>query len=379
LTVLFDATNGVARDPALSFDARTIWFGYRPSKKDYFHLWRMNADGGDARQMTDGPFYDYFPCPLPDGGLAFMSTRCKARFLCWRPQAFVLFRMEADGTGVQPLSFANLSEWTPTVLRDGQLLWMRSEYLDKGANFGHTLWAIRPDGAQPELVFGNNTDNCYANGREVPGTSEIICTLVSHGGDLNGPIALIDPRLGRSNTKAVTSLTPDVSPQYDMNFACKTVYSPSGKTFFDNLKKGAEQIEVSEAEVGCVMVNFRNQLSHDVFWPILNEAEFRNGAEPLFGAYPDSSLLGYEVQRQVTLKRDQIAAEVGLENVLNMFKDKKALPGFLAFCQTTAAKATVLGPVPASVSTLVLGTFSRWDIYSPIFQQINEALHERVH
>ena len=59
-------------------------------------------------------------------------------------------------------------------MRDGRILWTRSEYLDKGADFGHTLWAIRPDGTHPELVFGNNTINCYANGREVPGTSEIL-------------------------------------------------------------------------------------------------------------------------------------------------------------------------------------------------------------
>ncbi len=218
LTTLFDARNGVARDPVLTYDARTVWFGYRTTKQDYFHLWRINVDGSDARQVTDGPFYDYYPCPLPDGGLAFMSTRCKARFLCWRPQAFVLFRMEADGSNIQPLSYANVSEWAPTVMRDGRLLWTRSEYLDKGANFGHTLWAIRPDGSHPELIFGNNTTNCYVNGHEVPGTSEIVCTLISHGGDLNGPVALIDPQQGRSNPRAITSLTPDVPPQYDMTW-----------------------------------------------------------------------------------------------------------------------------------------------------------------
>jgi hypothetical protein len=64
------------------------------------------------------------------------------------------------------------TERTPSVMRDGRLPWMRSESLDKGANFGHTLWAIRPDGAQPELIFGSNTINCCANGREAPGTSD---------------------------------------------------------------------------------------------------------------------------------------------------------------------------------------------------------------
>ncbi|NIP28580.1 MAG: hypothetical protein GWN67_28005 [Phycisphaerae bacterium] len=219
VTTLFDAGKGIARDPMADFGANKIYFGYRRSKDDYYHLYVMNADGSGLRQITDGPFHDYFPCPLPDGGLSFISTRCKARFLCWRPQAFVLFRMDADGGNIRALSHANLSEWTPSVMNDGRIIWMRSEYLDKGADFGHTLWAIRPDGTHPELIFGNNTLNCYANGREVPGSSEIICTLVSHGGDLNGPIALIDVSKGRFNTQAITNITPDVKPHYHMSWA----------------------------------------------------------------------------------------------------------------------------------------------------------------
>ena len=219
VTMLFESGDGIARDPAASFDATGIYFAYRRSKADYFHLYVMNADGSGLKETTDGPFHDYFPCPLPDGGLAFISTRCKARFLCWRPQAFVLFRMDLDGGNIQPLSHANLSEWTPAMITDGRILWMRSEYLDKGADFGHTLWAIRPDGTHPELIFGNNTLNCYANGREVPATSEILCTLVSHGGDLNGPIALIDVTKGRFSPDAISNITPDVMPHYHMSWA----------------------------------------------------------------------------------------------------------------------------------------------------------------
>lgn len=216
---LFDTPDGVARDAMADADARTIYFASRHSPDGYFHLYSVDSDGRHARRLTDGSFHDYYPCPLPDGGLAFISTRCKARFLCWRPQAFVLFRQDADGGNLRPLSFANLSEWAPSVMRDGRILWTRSEYLDKGADFGHTLWAIRPDGTHPELIFGNNTLNCYMNGREVPGTDEICATLISHGGDLNGPIALIRPSQGRSNPAAVTSLTPDSPPHYHMSWA----------------------------------------------------------------------------------------------------------------------------------------------------------------
>ena len=212
LTKLFDAKGGIARNPMANFDATAIYFAWRPAPAGYYHIYRMNPDGSGVKQLTDGIWHDYWPCPLPDGGLAMVSSRCKARYLCWRPQVSVLFRMNADGSDIRPLSYANLSEWAPSVTTDGRILWTRSEYIDKGADFSHTLWTIRPDGTQPRLVFGNDIiqPNGYANGREVPGTQEICCTLISHFGDLNGPITLIDLSKGRFNPDAITSLTPEV-------------------------------------------------------------------------------------------------------------------------------------------------------------------------
>ncbi|MDY0165221.1 MAG: discoidin domain-containing protein, partial [Thermoguttaceae bacterium] len=159
----FDGSEGIVREPTADYDAATIYFAYRPDKPEvegwasYWHMYAMGADGSGLRKITEGPFHDFDAVCLPDGGLAFHTTRCKVRFLCWRPQAYVLYRMEADGTNIQRLSHANLSEWKPSVMQNGRILWTRSEYLDKGADFGHTLWSIRPDGTHPELVFGNNT------------------------------------------------------------------------------------------------------------------------------------------------------------------------------------------------------------------------------
>jgi len=209
---LYDSGSGIVRNPMADFDAAKIYFGYRPSAEGYYHIMSMDADGGNLEQITDGPFNDFWPCPLPDGGLAFISSRCTCRALCWRPQALILFRMDTDGKNIQPLSRANLTEWAPSVMSDGRIIWTRWEYIDKGADFGHTLWSIRPDGSYPELIFGNTIiqPNGYANGREVPGTNEICCTLISHFGDLNGPIALLDVNKGRFDPKAITSITPEV-------------------------------------------------------------------------------------------------------------------------------------------------------------------------
>ncbi len=232
---LFDAGGGIARNPMANFDLSKIYFGYRPAEDGYYHIMRIGPDGSGPEQLTSGPFHDYWPCPLPDGGLAFISTRCKSRYLCWRPQAAVLFRMDADGRNIRPLSFANLTEWGPSVMSDGRIIWQRSEYIDKGADYSHTLWTIRPDGTRPELVFGNTIllPQGYANGREVPGTNEICCTLISHFGDLNGPIALVDLDQGRFNPEAIHCVTPEVPwPGYWPREECFRDPVPIARDYF---------------------------------------------------------------------------------------------------------------------------------------------------
>jgi hypothetical protein len=243
VTVLFNASDGIARDPVANYDAQRIYFAYRPAgdrQTAYWHLMAMNTDGSRLQKLTDGPYHDYYPCPLPDGGLAFVTTRCESRYLCWVPMACVLYRMNADGSALHPLSFANLSEWGPSVTRDGRILWTRSEYLDKGANFGHTLWTIRPDGTHPELLYGNDTRNCCMNGCEVPETEEISAVLISHFGDFNGPVGLIDRRKGKFNPDAVTSITPDVPYRYDAGW-------PARRCFRDPLPIGRDYFLVSHA------------------------------------------------------------------------------------------------------------------------------------
>jgi hypothetical protein len=192
--------------------------------------------------------------------------------------------------------------------------------------------------------------------------------------DLSDEVALDDPFSAKGDN-------PDVLATIDgqcWGFACKTIYGSSGKTFYDNLKKGVEQIEAApKAQIGTVVMNFRNIISHDKCWPILNEAEYRNGAEPIFSAYESpAEFVALHVSEVVTQKHDQIVAEIGLPNIMKLFAGKKALPGYLAYCPTCTGRGTAQGPVPRSISMLGVGEFGNLQAHQGIIEKVNSALHE---
>lgn len=176
---------------------------------------------------------------------------------------------------------------------------------------------------------------------------------------------------------------PDVLATIDgvcWGFACKTIYGPSGKTLFGNLKKGVEQIEAApKAEIGIVVANLRNAISHDECWPILNDADYRAGADPIFGAYTQPEVaVASLISRVVEQKRNDVVDEIELPNVTNLFAGKKALPAFLAFCQTCTSKASAVGPIPTTILTLSVGSFGDVQAHQTVFERINFALHERI-
>ena len=194
--------------------------------------------------------------------------------------------------------------------------------------------------------------------------------------DVSEEVILDHPSLAKGDN-------PDVLATIDgqcWGFACKTIYGGSGKTFYDNLKKGVEQIEAApKAQLGIVVMNLRNSISHEACWPILNEAEYRKGAEPIFAAYErPAEFVAQHILEAVTEKHNQVVAEIGLPNVMSLFAGKKALPAFLAFCQTCTGKVTALGPIPTSIAKLDVGHFGDVQAHEGVFEKINLALHERL-
>ncbi len=126
-------------------------------------LYRMDADGGNVRRLTDTPGYD---------GGAFFSPDCKQ--IVWRasrpapgkelddfrallaqglvrPSKLELWIAEADGTHARQLTYLASASFGPSFFPDGKRIIFSSNYPDpRGREFD--LWAINIDGTGLERI-----------------------------------------------------------------------------------------------------------------------------------------------------------------------------------------------------------------------------------
>ena len=212
LTELVASPEGQIMDYDLSYDAREVVFSWRQTTGDSYHLYRMNADGSGMTQLTEGPWHDYNACWLPDGGIAFVSTRHGEFVLCFTTPSGVLFRMDKDGGSVRRLSANNVNDFTPSVFPDGRILYSRWEYVDKPAIPIQSLWTLRPDGRGLSVFYGNRvlSPASFLEAQALPGEARALCTLTAHNGPIRGGIGVVDRRLGVNAQAAIRNLTPQV-------------------------------------------------------------------------------------------------------------------------------------------------------------------------
>lgn len=219
--LLVESPTGQILDLDLSYDGTKILFSWRKKQDEGYHLWTINIDGSGLRQLTSGVWHDYNGCWLPDGGIVFLSTRSPQFAYCWHAPVGILYRMNADGSGVRQLSGNYLNDFTPIVLDDGRIIYTRWEYVDRPAIPIQSLWTINPDGTGLMGYFGNRvlSPATFMEARQVPGTTKIICTMTGHNGPTRGAIGIVDRSKGVNAQAAIENITPDV-PVPNVNEGC---------------------------------------------------------------------------------------------------------------------------------------------------------------
>jgi len=158
---------------------------------------------------------DIDPCYLPDGGIAFISTRSQQFGRCHGLRyvpSYTLYRSELDGTGIRPLSFNEANEWGPAVLFDGSIIYARWDYINRNLSAFQSLWVMRPDGTQTAHYYGNNSPSPCLIGepQPIPGTHKTVATAGPHHGQTLGMLIVIDSGKGQDHGAPLTCLTPEL-------------------------------------------------------------------------------------------------------------------------------------------------------------------------
>jgi hypothetical protein len=209
-TVLLDAKGGSIRDPHVHYDGERILFSWRKADSNHYHLHEIRSDGSGLRQLTDGEFDDYEGCYLPDGGIAFVSTRAKRWVNCWYTQVGILYRCDGDGGTITQLSTNIEHDNTPAVLPDGRILYQRWEYVDRNQVSFHHLWTMNPDGTGQMVYFGNDKPGgLYIDAKPIPGTDEVVGIDSPGHGRRNhaGFLAIFTDRFGPNDPRGKQRIT----------------------------------------------------------------------------------------------------------------------------------------------------------------------------
>lgn len=174
-------------DPEVSFDGRKILFSMRPSGSPWRNIYEIDADGTGLRQVTNGGGHDFDPVYLPDGRILFTSSRAGEMDEYNHSPAEHIYRCNADGTGVERLSFNQSDDFDPFLMPNGQIVYTRWEHFGQFNRF--PLFVMNPDGTGIFHKFGPHERNFFHPAATPDG--RIIAIESTMVNEDSGPIALI--------------------------------------------------------------------------------------------------------------------------------------------------------------------------------------------
>jgi hypothetical protein len=209
---ILESPNGIIRDPDVSFDGKRILFSMRRSNTDDdFHLWEMDVETQNIRQLTFGlGVADYEGQYLPNDKLIFNSTRPVQTVDCFWTEVSNLYTCDSNGDNITRLCYDQVHTNFPTVTPDGRVLYTRWDYSDRGQIFPQGLFQMHPDGTAQGEYYGNNSwfPTTILHARAIPNTNQVIAIFTGHHSHQRGQLGILDRSKGNQENWGAQLIAP---------------------------------------------------------------------------------------------------------------------------------------------------------------------------
>jgi formylglycine-generating enzyme required for sulfatase activity len=205
--------------PDLNFDADRILFSKKSAKENGLRLWEIAVDGHGLRQVTpdDGDDVSHMePCYLPNGDIVFTSNATYQGLPCvFGSDAMAsIYRLDTKSGQIRQLAFEQDSDWCPTMMESGRVMYLRWEYTDQSHANSRMLFHMNPDGTDQRELRGRGSwfPGSFFHARPVPGTAGKVIGIAGGHHDVgrSGRLLIFDTEAGRRDGEGVKEI-----PGYD--------------------------------------------------------------------------------------------------------------------------------------------------------------------
>ena len=205
-TLFAPSRQTILRDIDPDFDGRHLLFsGINASNR--WALFEIGADGAGLTEVTPTAYgdVDWFDgCYAPDGRIVVLGTAAYQGLPCVHGDLPVamLYQLDRKTAAIRQLTFEQDSDYTPSVMNDGRIVYTRWEYSDLPHYWSRILMTMNPDGTTQLSLYGSNSyfPTVLHQCRAIPGDAHRLVGIVGGHHDVPeiGRLVLFDPTLSRS-------------------------------------------------------------------------------------------------------------------------------------------------------------------------------------